>query len=61
MRVEGGDDRRPPLMEGARDRPPDHRLVAEVESVEIAERDDAPREAVGDAAVEGQALHWRGP
>ena len=57
VRIEGGDDRRPPLMEGALHRPPDHCLVAEMESVEVAEGDDAPREAVGDAAVEGQALH----
>ncbi len=55
--VEGGDDHRPPLVEAALDRAPDHRLVAEMESVEIAERDDAPPEAVGDAAGEGQALH----
>ena len=47
VRVEGGDDHRPPLVEGARDRPADHRLVAEVESVEIAERDDAPLEMLG--------------
>ena len=60
VRIEGGDDHRPPLVEAARDRPPDHRLVAEMEAVEIAERDDAPLEAVGDAAGEGQALHWRG-
>ena len=52
---------RPPLVEGARDRAPDHRLVAEVESVEIAECDDAPLKVVGDAAGEGEALHWRGP
>ena len=39
------------------DGPPDHRLVAEMESVEIAEGDDAPLEVVGDAAVEGKALH----
>ena len=45
VRVEGRDDHRPPLVEGARDRAADHRLVAEVESVEIAERDDAPLEA----------------
>ena len=57
VRVEGGDDHRPPLVETARDRPPDHRLVAEVEAVEIAERDDAPLEAFGDSAVEGQPLH----
>ena len=55
--VEGGDDDRPPLVEAALDRSPDHRLVAEMKSVEIAERDDASPEVVGDAAGEGQALH----
>jgi hypothetical protein len=44
-------------MESALDRPADHRLVAEVKAVEIAERDDAPLEAVGDSAVEGEPLH----
>ena len=40
--VEGGDDHRAALVEAALDRAADHRLVAEVEAVEIAERDDAP-------------------
>ena len=57
VRVEGGDDHRPPLVEAALDRPVHHRLVAEVESVEIAEGDDAPLEVLRDAAGEGQALH----
>ena len=57
MRIEGGDDHRPPLVESALDRAADHRLVAEVEAVEIAERDDAPLQGFGDAAGEGQALH----
>jgi hypothetical protein len=34
--------------------------MAEMEAVEIAEGDDAPLKIVGDAAVEGEALHWRG-
>jgi hypothetical protein len=51
MRLEGGDDRRAALVEGPRHRPSDHRLVAEMESVEIAEGDDAPLEIIGDAAV----------
>ena len=42
MRVEGGDGDRAPLVEAALDRSPHHRLVAEMESVEIAECDDAP-------------------
>ena len=41
--VEGGDDDRPALVKAALDGAPDHRLVAEVEAVEIAERDDAAR------------------
>ena len=61
MRVEGGDDHRPPLMERARDSAGDHRLVAEVESVEIAEGEDAPLEALGNAPGEGQALHCGRP
>jgi hypothetical protein len=44
-------------VERALDRAPDHRLVAQMESVEIAEGDDAPVEAIRDAAVEGEALH----
>ncbi len=59
VRVEGGDDDRPPLMEAARDRAAHHRLVAEVESVEIAERENAPLQLIGDPAGEGKPLHWR--
>ena len=59
VRVEGGDDDRPPLVVAARDRAPDDRLVAEVEAVEIAERDDAAAKRVGHAAIEGQPLHCR--
>ena len=59
--VEGRDDRRPPFVESALDRPPDHRLVAEMEAIEIAEGEDAAREVIGDAAVEGQPLHRRAP
>ena len=57
MGIEGGDDHRPLLMRAARDRPPDHGLVAEVEAVEIAERDDRAAKRVGNRLVEGQALH----
>ena len=38
VRVEGGDDHRPPLVRAALHRAPDDRLVAEMEAVEIAER-----------------------
>ena len=51
MRVEGGDDHRPPLVRAARDRAADHRLVAEVEAVEIAERDDRSAQARRERAV----------
>ena len=57
VRIEGGDDHRPALVKCARDRAADHRLVAEMESVEIAEGDDAPLELIGDAAGEGEPLH----
>jgi hypothetical protein len=57
MGFEGGDDRGSPLVKSPLDRSPDHRLVAEMEAVEIAERDDASPQVVGDAAGEGQALH----
>jgi hypothetical protein len=57
VRVECGDDHRPPLVEGARDGASHDCLVAEVEAVEIAEGDDASPKLLGDAAGEGQALH----
>jgi hypothetical protein len=61
VRIEGRDDHRPPLVEAALDRSPDHCLVAEMEAVEIAEGDDGPSEIVGDPAGEGQALHCSKP
>jgi hypothetical protein len=61
VRVEGGDDDRPPLVEAARDCSANHCLVTEVEAIEIAECDDAPLQAVGDAAVKGEPLHSPGP
>ena len=39
MRIEGRDDRGTPFRFGARHRTPDHRLMAAMEAVEIAERD----------------------
>jgi len=60
MRIERRGDHRPPLVEGARDGAARHRLVAEVKTVEIAERDDAPLETVGDSAGEGEPLHCPG-
>ena len=41
MRIEGRDQHRPPFRAGAADGAAHHRLVALVEAVEIAERDDA--------------------
>jgi hypothetical protein len=49
VRIEGGDQRRPPFGAGALDRAADHRLVPEVKSIEIAERDDAPAKRSGTA------------
>ena len=60
VRIEGRDHHRAALVKAARDRPPDHRLVAQMKAVEIAERDDAAAECFGDRLVEGQALHRRG-
>jgi hypothetical protein len=36
---------------------PDHRLVAEVETVEVAECDDRLPESRRDAVTQGEALH----
>ncbi len=57
MRVEGGDDYRPPLVRAALHRPPDHRLVAEMEAIEIAQRDDRAAQGIRDRLVVEQALH----
>ena len=57
MGVEGGDDRRSALVEGALDRAADHRLMATVEAVEIAQRDDRAAERFGYRRGEAQALH----
>jgi hypothetical protein len=59
MRIEGRDQRRPPVRAGARHRPPDHRLVPEMEAVEIAQRDDPARQMLGDNRAPVQALHGR--
>ena len=61
VRVEGGDDHRPPHVEAERDRAVHHRLVAEVKAVEIAEREDGAAELVGDGLVVEQPLHWAPP
>lgn len=61
VRIEGGDDHRTALVESALDCPPDHCLVAKVETVEVAEGDNTPLKTLGDAAGEGQALHCSGP
>jgi len=58
MRLERRDDYRAALMEGALDGAVHHRLVAEMETVEIAECDDAPLQIVGDAAGESEPLHY---
>src|SRR4029078_11082714 len=57
MRVEGADDDRPPLMGAALHRPANDRLVTEVKSGEIAERDDRTAKCFRNGLVERQALH----
>ena len=47
VRVEGCYDDRPSFVETTLDRAPDHRLVTEVETVEIAEGDDVPLKSSG--------------
>jgi hypothetical protein len=42
MRIEGGDDQRGAALFGNRARTTDHGLVAQVKTVEISERDNAP-------------------
>jgi hypothetical protein len=44
-------------MMSARDRPADHRLMAEVESVEVAKRDDAAAQVLGNAGFQAEPLH----
>jgi hypothetical protein len=51
VRVEGRDYYRAALMEAARDRSPNDRLVAQMKAVEIAERDDASPELFWDRLV----------
>ena len=57
MGIEGGDQRRPALGAGAIDGAADHRLVALVKSVEIAERDDAAAKMGRNRRAPVQALH----
>jgi len=60
MGIERRDDHRPSFVKSARDGTADHRLVAKVESIKIAECDNAPLQMIGDAAGEGKPLHSRG-
>ena len=55
------DDDRSPLVGPALHRSADHRLVAKVETVEIAERDDRSAKLVWDRLVVEQSLHRRLP
>ena len=59
VRVEGGDDHRAPLVVAAGDGAADHRLVAEVEAVEIAERDDCSAQARRGSAGRGSGAALR--
>jgi hypothetical protein len=58
MRVEGRHDDRPPLVGAALHCPANHRLVAEVKSIEITERDDCSAQVFGNRLVAGQSLHY---
>src|SRR5690349_3564591 len=58
MRVEGGDDNRPAHMEAHCDGAAHHRLVAQMEAVEIAKRDHRPAKGVGNRLIMLEMLHW---
>jgi hypothetical protein len=57
--VEGRDDHRPSFMRAALHRAPDHRLVAKVKAVEIAQRQDCAAQGFRYRRIEGQPLHRR--
>jgi hypothetical protein len=57
MGIEGSDDHRPPLVRAALHGSPDHRLVAKMEAIEIAKRDDRAAKLLRDRLVMEQALH----
>ena len=58
--IEGRDERGATLGLCPGDRAPDHRLVAEMESVEIAERDDSAGKMRGDRSAPVEPLHGVG-
>ena len=60
MGLEGGDDDRAPFVRAALHGAIDHRLMAQMEAVEIAQREDRTAQFFGDRLVEGQALHRDG-
>ena len=60
MRIEGRDDQRAALGAGARARLGDHRLVAAMEAIEIAERDHGPAQTIGQGFRAGQRFHGAG-
>jgi hypothetical protein len=57
MGIEGGDQGRTPFAACALDGTADHRLVPDVESVEIAERDDAAAKPLRNRRAAVQPLH----
>ena len=57
MRIEGCHDHGLAQVEAERDRAAHHRLVAEVETVEIAEREDRAAKLIGNDLVVVQPLH----
>jgi hypothetical protein len=57
VREEGADDHRAAFMVAAGDGAADHGLMAEVEAVEIAEREDGSAQMVRNAGFKAQPLH----
>jgi len=60
VRVEGRDDRGAAGGTRTLDRAANHRLVPQVKSIEIAERDIAPAKALGHRRAAGKPLHGVG-
>lgn len=57
MRIEGRDDRRTPFLPRPCDGAPDHRLMAGVETVEIAEGDHPAAKRRRERCLASQSLH----
>ena len=60
MRIESGDDAGPALAARPGQRLADHGLMAEVEAVEIAQREDRAAQGIGDGLAVIEADHGAG-